>query len=149
MSENVQCFRWVFTLHLDDSQDWESTKRDIDTTLQIHCKKWMYQLEKCPTTGRKHFQGRFSLTKKMRMTSLKSLWFTQKVHFEQERGTCEDSSSYCSKADSRIEGPWSFPKVFDQNLKLPKALLPWQQMIADYVKTEPDDRTIIWCHCPD
>lgn len=145
MSENSQCFRWVFTLHLDDEfQPWEETKRDIDTTLQLHCKKATYQLEKAPLTGRRHFQGRFSLKKKLRLSTLKSLWFTQRVHFEEERGTCEQSSEYCCKPETRIAGPWHHPPVFDPAADLITNLLPWQANLFEKLKGPPVKRSVVW-----
>ncbi len=64
----------------------------------------IWQHERAPTTGHEHWQGYLQLRehKTLRWCQLKlGRW-----HFEQARGTLAENKQYCSKAESRIDGPW-------------------------------------------
>jgi len=50
-------------------------------------KYYIYQLEKCPTTGNMHFQGYIELTKVMRFTALKKIFNDNTLHIEPRKGT--------------------------------------------------------------
>lgn len=54
--------------------------------------------------GTPHIQGYLEFNKKMRMSALKKLHPT--VHWEKRQGTQQQAINYCSKEDSRVEGPW-------------------------------------------
>lgn len=66
----------------------------------------VYQLEKCPVTGRLHFQGythfHFSLSfnKFLQMVSLPT------IHCEPCKGDFKANMKYCTKEDTRVSGPW-------------------------------------------
>lgn len=63
----------------------------------------IYQCEKCPTTGRVHYQG---------YVEFKSTWGIKKTkeyiggepHIEKRRGSQEEAINYCKKKESAIEG---------------------------------------------
>lgn len=55
--------------------------------------------------GRCHFQGYASFTKAYRLSGLKKLLKT--AHWTVCKGTETENIEYCSKEDSRIDGPWS------------------------------------------
>lgn len=66
----------------------------------------VWQREKCPSTGREHFQGyaRFR-------NPVTTGGFQRKfpgAHCEVPRGSEEDNTRYCTKEDSRVSGPWRF-----------------------------------------
>ena len=50
---------------------------------------------------------------------------------------------YCSKSDTRIDGPWCFG-IPDAPIRIPP-LKDWQQDLLTIIDQEPDSRTIYWC----
>lgn len=114
-------------------------------------KQWVFQLEKCPTTDRLHYQGRGSLFKKKRHGELCTL-----LNDSPLRGMDVSESSnmsktkegfYCLKYDTRVEGPWDDSKWKDpeyiprQFRGLMDRLYPWQRSVLDSADTF-DDRHV-------
>lgn len=64
------------------------------------------QLERAPTTGRLHLQAYVELASK-RTLSVLSDWLPG-AHFEIARGTAAANIEYCSKSDTRVDGPWEY-----------------------------------------
>lgn len=64
-----------------------------------------WQLEKCPETERLHLQGWFYSDLQISLKQAKL--FSAKAHFKPCYGTAEQNSAYCTKLESRVEGPWS------------------------------------------
>lgn len=71
------------------------------------------QLEAAPTTGEKHIQGFITLKAKKRLTWLKRN-LDSEVHWEPAKGTAAQNRAYCTKQDSRVEGPWEFGEFVTQ-----------------------------------
>ena len=105
---------------------------------------WAFQLER-GESGTPHFQGCFRFKTQKEFTVLKSWWPTW--HLEK----CKDwraSSKYCTKLETRVEGPWlngvaAPPSIAPDRFKLENPY-PWQQKILDIVAEVPDKRTIHW-----
>lgn len=114
-------------------------------------KKWCFQKEECPTTGRLHYQGRGSLFKKKRLPELWNLLNDTKLHgmqvSESSLKTFQDEIFYMMKYDTRLDGPWDDTKWKDpeyiprQFRGLMDRLYPWQQQILDSADTF-DDRYV-------
>lgn len=66
----------------------------------------IYQLEKCPDTGRHHYQGYIHLSKTIRISGLHKIAGLGSAHFEPAHGSPEDNRKYCSKSESQLAGPW-------------------------------------------
>lgn len=66
------------------------------------------QKEKAPETGREHFQGYLSLTAPMRLSGVKAILKDDTAHLEVCKGTPKQSWDYCTKEDTRIDGPWTY-----------------------------------------
>lgn len=66
----------------------------------------VYQKEKCPDTGRLHYQGYVCFKARKRLSQLKVM--SSAAHFELRRGKHAEAKAYCMKSDSRQEGPWEF-----------------------------------------
>ncbi len=65
----------------------------------------IWQHERAPTTRHEHWQGYLQLREHKTLH-----WCQLKLgpwHFEKARGTLEANQKYCSKVDTRIDGPWS------------------------------------------
>lgn len=115
------------------------------------CSKWCFQLEKAPTTGKLHFQGRVLFLKKYRIRAetikrpnknpLPGAFWTPTSN-----KTNLENFDYVMKEDTRVEGPWTnidekpiqfIPKCVSDI----KELLPWQQKLLD-ITEKYNDRTI-------
>ncbi len=114
-------------------------------------KRFVYQYEKCPTTGNIHLQGYVNLRKKSYHTG-KPL-AKQLCALGLPGVTCKPAStngkvalqSYCMKQDTRVHGPWADHPIYQgQDLNCMSNPRPWQQEIMDRIAKKPDDRTIIW-----
>lgn len=63
----------------------------------------VFQREKCPKTGKLHWQGYIELHKKRRFTSLKKLYPTW--HMEAKKGSQKQAIAYCTKTETRVSEP--------------------------------------------
>jgi len=63
------------------------------------------QLESAPGTGRRHLQGYTRFSKPLRMAGLQTA--LPGGHFEPAKADEAANVAYCSKSDSRLDGPWS------------------------------------------
>lgn len=64
------------------------------------------QMETAPSTGTVHLQGAISFAKPVRKQAVSNLLC--KAWVCQRRGSVDDCVTYCSKEESRLEGPWEF-----------------------------------------
>lgn len=88
---------WTFTSYSKDEPDW-----DADSMSYL-----IFQTEKCPSTGRLHYQGYVEFKKKIGFRAAK-LHFDDKCHLEIRKGTQEEAIEYCMKDESYIEGRQQF-----------------------------------------
>ena len=105
------------TMHANPCAIWDFTffHGDMDpetfiTHLQRLFKKWVFQREIAPTTGRSHFQGRGSLFKKKRFVELCALLNETDLKGMDVSESSNNSKVlevfYSMKDDTRAEGPW-------------------------------------------
>lgn len=71
-----------------------------------------------------------------------------KVHWEKCRNW-KKSVAYCSKVDTRVDGPWSNMKnfKFKKAVKDPmdgKIWYKWELELMEILNNEPDDRNVFW-----
>lgn len=71
-----------------------------------------YQKEKCPSTGKEHFQTYVQMKKKTYFTEMKKLFGD--VHMEIAKGSPDENVAYCNKSDSRIEEGKTFGVLHKQ-----------------------------------
>lgn len=74
--------------------------------LNANCKKWSFQLEK-GESGYEHYQGRFSLKTKLRLSTLKKRIEVPQIHLSPTSEDNCDNMFYVTKTETRISGPWS------------------------------------------
>lgn len=89
----------------------EASLEDCRDELMRECKYVVFQKERCPTTGREHYQGYLFLEGHnglSRNTLLRRLPCLTSAHLESAKGSPRDNREYCTKEESRIEGPWEF-----------------------------------------
>lgn len=69
-----------------------------------------WQIEMCPTTERLHAQGFLILERKRRvgplLKQLRKTLTHKGIHLEVARGSIEENRTYCTKAETRIDGPF-------------------------------------------
>lgn len=102
--------------------------------------KWVFQLEEGKNATR-HYQGLIAFKNARSFSALKSEF--PKWHIE----VCKNLTSavaYCSKADSRVEGPWFKGFKIKKDLKTITNLYKWQEQIINILKEDADDRKIYW-----
>lgn len=93
---------WVFTLNNPQGQLlWEEYGQAV--------KYAVWQLER-GEHGTPHYQGMIITTAPTRLAGMKKLIGNQlaSAHFEKMRGTIDEAEAYCTKAETRAEGPWKF-----------------------------------------
>lgn len=66
----------------------------------------IYQEEKCPKTGRLHYQGYVVFKNHKRPSVIKKM--NQQAHFEERMGSHSEAKNYSGKSDSYVAGPWTF-----------------------------------------
>ena len=88
---------------------WTSFNLDVQipqplTNKQVRYVVW--QKERCPETNRDHLQGYIELLRSSKMSTVKNYFADPSVHLEPRSGTQEQAVRYCTKDESRVEGPW-------------------------------------------
>ncbi len=73
------------------------------TELPVGVRYVIYQREKCPDTGRHHWQGYVEFTTPVRLARARRT-IGGAPHCEPRRGSREEAREYCRKLDSRCEG---------------------------------------------
>lgn len=147
-------FRHTVTINFPPDQE---DACDTDA-LRLHfvaiAKKWIFQLERGDVAKKLHVQGRIDLHKKARCLTVlnelcRSLKFPKPWVTIKPEANTGGSFSYCMKDDTRVDGPWSDSQLyFARDLACMKTPLPWQAQVTDWIKADPDDRTVHWVFDP-
>lgn len=100
-------------------------------------KKWGFQREIGEQTGYDHYQGRISLTKKLRLAELiKQYPIEGKWSLTSEASCGERFYEYATKEDTRVEGPWTDKDValyIPRQIREITELLPWQNKVIEKI----------------
>jgi hypothetical protein len=96
-SQQIQSTHWMITTYL--------TNPPLKDRVTSEVRYLIYQKEKCPRTGREHFQGYLELKKKKTIKGVKNI-FGEDCYVLPRRGSREQARDYVRKEDSRIDGPW-------------------------------------------
>jgi len=139
VEHNVQVYDFDFTFF--GKGDWLPSAEEFVALIRPLFKKWAFQLEACPTTDRKHYQGRGSLWKKKRQPELCKLLNDTSLRGMDVSESSNNSKSkeafYTLKYDTRIEGPWT-DVTWKQPAYIPRQyrglidrLWPWQKQVLD------------------
>lgn len=89
---------WLFTINNPET----NTIPEQWTESVKYC---IWQLER-GEQGTPHLQGYLQLKQRQRLSYLKKL--DSHAHWEVRRGTHQEAVEYCSKEDTRQEGPWTY-----------------------------------------
>lgn len=66
----------------------------------------IWQKERCPQSGRFHVQGYVRLANATTMGGVKRLLGSDTAHLSVAQGNEAQNVDYCSKEESKVEGPW-------------------------------------------
>lgn len=107
-------------------------RNELTNILKKYTKKWTFQLEKGESeNGYIHYQGRFLLKVKARVTAVKK-FFVKQIHLSITSSENRDNMFYVIKNESRIAGPWSNNDPYvPRQLREIDQLFKWQQFIVD------------------
>lgn len=122
---------------------------NVHQAFQVVCKRFVYQLEECPTTGSLHYQCYLNLKRKCRAGKLAKTLSALGL----KGVTCSPASAagkerlrlYAMKNDTRVAGPWADRHIYLGD-DLPSKLRPWQHELKEYIEGPIDPRKIVWYH---
>ena len=148
--------RWVFTWNANDDGSLPD-RQQLERYLNEITTQGVFQKEKGQGTGRLHYQGRFELKgprigKKQLLTMFKELGSTTNLTFSPER--LYDSSNYCVKEETRVEGPWfvGLGAYKHKRNQMNITLRPWQQTLLNELNSPLGEtfrqRKVLWIQDP-
>lgn len=77
----------------------------------------VYQRELCPTTNREHFQGYAEFDAPVRWPTVQSWPGMETAHLEARLKSQRHAIRYCTKEETRIEGPWTWGEAANQGAR--------------------------------
>jgi hypothetical protein len=109
---------WCFT-DFPAEQEFASRIEQFQSGFEEENIKFLiFQRERCPqSTGqaglsekqhREHLQGYVVFNSAVRLAAAKRFLHSASIHLEPRRGSHEEAKNYCSKSESRVDGPWVF-----------------------------------------
>nr|WAE42471.1 MAG: replication associated protein [Cressdnaviricota sp.] len=107
------------------------------TFFNKHAKKYAFQEEVAPTTGKRHLQGGVIFEKEHRSTE----WDKGQGCYAALK---DDTLWYGLKDETRPPDGRQWTKGIPKPIKIIETLYPWQKDIEDIFLSEPDDRRIFW-----
>ena len=151
MAHNYQK-RWVFTWNASTEGQLVDPQKLI-SFLNETVESGVFQKEQGLETNRLHYQGRFELKgprvgKRKLLTMFEKLGDIKNLTFSPER--LYDSTSYCVKSESRVEGPWfvGTPQYRRKNTPMNMSLRKWQKQLLNELNSPLGetfrDRKVIW-----
>lgn len=93
---------WLFT---ENNPELSSDEFELALKSWSDLRFYVFQLES-GENGTPHYQGYVEFSKPVRFSRLSS--YLPRAHWEPRRGTSSDCIRYCSKLDTRLEGPWTY-----------------------------------------
>lgn len=131
---------YEFTLHKEQNNGQRKFELvDVHTLLRAYCKAYTFQLERCPTNDKLHYQGRLSLFKKTTLNAATKCFPDSGIHLSPTVAeNTKGAPFYCLKAQTKVEGPWT-EKDYEETRVVPwpynevETLYPWQQDMKDYI----------------
>lgn len=84
----------------------EELRPDVWDQGKIKLAVWQHEIGE---QGTEHYQGYVTFKTSMRLSAVKALEGMERAHLEARRGSHQQAVAYCSKEDSRVDGPWYWP----------------------------------------
>lgn len=82
----------------------ERIEPKADENYLVYC---VWQQERCPETGRLHYQGYAEFSKPISMRQAQKAIGDPVAHIKTRYGTQKEAITYCTKEETRVAGPWS------------------------------------------
>lgn len=98
-----QARRMCFTIHGEENLAWLKANY---TSLHNNVQFVIFQIEKAPETGALHAQGYLELKKPAKYSTVQGYMECGQFHIEVCGGSQEDNIKYCTKEETRVEGPF-------------------------------------------
>jgi len=131
--------------HIHHTFTWNNYPIEAIETIQSFFNHFAYDYvfqEEIGDSGTPHLQGVVSLKRKMRWTEF---GLPRCIHWEKVEHVpaCYE---YCSRASKRCGNCWSLKYTVPKKLKIldESKLFEWQKEVITHIKSEPDDRSILW-----
>lgn len=86
-------------------------KENFNTLIKPLITRATYQIEECPQTKKQHIQAFIQTKEKYTITQLKKKLNTNDIHIETCKN-CIQAQQYCSKDETRIEGPYQIGEPY-------------------------------------
>jgi hypothetical protein len=106
-----QVTRWCITFYgFPNGLDTDETRRQWHTALasdKCKVKRIVWQVEKCPSTDRRHLQGYVVFKRSVTLAHIQKCF--PGAHAEPVKGSEGDNVAYCTKEDTRDFGPFFYP----------------------------------------
>jgi len=108
---------WCFTYHHEQLATKEFTRQLVDSVpglLQPNGLGYViFQRERAPETGAYHLQGyaQFTTRKSLKQSKAALNMLFPNCHLEKAKGSAKQNKEYCSKEESRVDGPWEFGEM--------------------------------------
>jgi hypothetical protein len=156
---------WVFTWHAYEDGIMPEEK-DLVQLLESETNLFVFQKERCPESGRLHYQGAFVTKIRVRHSTLITRFSKYFPNFDiklltinKMLGTWEDNYIYCTKDESRevesqVQCSASLKKYSGADLKMLEDRFnwfSWEKEVYNQIFNEysgdyeiPDDRKIYW-----
>lgn len=140
---------WFFTHNNPDEQNGRTIL--LGRLAQLKCNA-IFQLESGENNTR-HWQGVIRFTAARGFTSVRKVLSTSLpgAHWERCR-SWKDAVKYCSKADTRVDGPWIVGDVPyikpSTDFFIEEKASWWQQAVLSHVSSPVDRRKLVWVHEP-
>jgi len=106
---------WVFTIQVPSTTPTEGPC-PVTIPLLPEQKYLHYQLERAPTTGQLHLQGFVCYTNPVRAATVEAA-LGGHAFIQSMRGSVKQNVEYCSKAASKVNGPWFFGDIAFQGFR--------------------------------
>lgn len=113
MPRAAQARSWVFTSFQTGLAPALANKQ-IDNEVRPRMRYLIFQIEKCPDTDRLHLQGYVQFKDPTRLGAVQRFIGDEGAHCEKANGSASQNKDYCSKPDSRQEGPWEIGEAAGQ-----------------------------------
>lgn len=125
------------------SRFWCGTQHDLqfDFNLVPRTRYCKWQLERCPETGKNHFQFHIEFESRLRFNQVRELLVG--AHVEQCKNI-KASRAYAGKSDTRVEGPWERGSIAGGGEKCDPVGELATRSVADLL----DERRELWHRLP-
>lgn len=148
--------RWIFTWNSDE-KGLLPPSEDVKKKLNSIVAEGVFQLEVGEKSQRKHYQGRFKLkgqrtSKSNLLKEFGEIFNTKNLTFEPELSY--DSTGYCTKAETRIDGPWyvGLQNYISEKEPMELCLKKWQTQLLTLIQGPLQaylrNRKVIWVQDP-